>query len=75
MHDETQTVIVGTLGFAIGVAVGIAAGLLIAPHSGAYTRRQLQNLAEDLKEGAGALADEAKRVVGDVVAEGKRLVT
>lgn len=75
MHDETRTIIVGTLGFAIGVVVGIAAGLLVAPHSGAYTRRQLQNLAEDLKESASVLADEAKRVVGDVVAEGKRLVT
>jgi gas vesicle protein len=75
MHDETRTIIVGALGFAIGVSVGIAAGLLVAPQSGAQTRRQLQNLAEDLKESASVLADEAQKIVGNVVAESKRLVT
>jgi len=61
--------------FLAGVAIGSAAGLLLAPHSGAYTRRQLQNLSEDVREGASHLADEAKEAVENVLQQGKRIVS
>lgn len=61
--------------FLAGLTIGTMAGLLLAPHSGAYTRRQLQNLAEDVKEQASTLASEAKEVVDHVVEEGKKIVS
>ncbi|MDH4155367.1 MAG: YtxH domain-containing protein [Nitrospira sp.] len=57
-----------------GLAIGTVAGLLLAPHSGSYTRRQLQNLAEDVKEQASTLASEAKEAMETVVDQGKRIV-
>jgi len=60
--------------FLAGLTIGTTAGLLLAPHSGAYTRRQIQNLAEDVKEQASNLASEAKDAVGNVVEQGKRIV-
>ncbi len=64
-----------TVMFLAGLAVGAVASLLLAPHSGAYTRRQLQNLAEDVKEQASTLAAEAKETVDSVVQQGKRIVS
>lgn len=61
--------------FLAGVTVGTMAGLLLAPHSGTYMRRQLQNLAEDAKEQASTLASEAKDAVENVVEQGKRIVS
>jgi gas vesicle protein len=61
--------------FLAGAAMGMVAGLLLAPHSGAYTRRQLQNLAEDVKDQASTLASDAKHAVENVVEQGKRIVS
>jgi len=61
--------------FLAGLAIGGVAGLLLAPHAGAYTRRQIQNLAEDVKEQASNLASEAKDAVENVVQQGKRIVS
>lgn len=61
--------------FLAGAAIGTVAGLLLAPHSGAYTRRQFQNLAEDAKDQASTLASDAKRAVDNVVERGKRIVS
>lgn len=61
--------------FLAGLTIGTMTGLLLAPHSGAYTRRQLQNLAEDVKEQASALAAEAKESVENVMEQGKRIVS
>lgn len=72
--EGAGTFLVGALAFATGVLVGIAVGILVAPHSGAYTRRRLQNLAEDVKERASGLAADAKEAAEAVVAQGKRMV-
>ena len=61
--------------FLAGLAVGTVAGLLLAPHSGSYTRRQLQNLGEDVKERMSGLAADAKDAVDDVVEKGKPIVS
>ena len=61
--------------FLAGLTIGTTAGLLLAPHSGAYTRRQIKNLAEDMKEQMSNLASDAKDAVENVVQEGKRIVS
>jgi len=61
--------------FLAGLTIGTMAGLLLAPHSGAYTRRQLQNLAEEVQEQASALASDAKEAVENAVEKGKRIVS
>jgi len=61
--------------FLAGLTIGVTAGLLLAPHSGAYTRRRIQNFSEDVKEQASHLASEAKDAVENVVQQGKRIVS
>ncbi len=61
--------------FLAGLTIGTMTGLLLAPHSGAYTRRQLQNLAEEVQEQASALASDAKEAVENAVEKGKRIVS
>ena len=61
--------------FLAGLAIGTMTGLLLAPHSGAYTRRQLQHFGEDVKERVSELAADAKDAVDDVVEKGKRIVS
>ncbi len=60
--------------FLAGLTIGTMTGLLLAPHSGAYTRRQLQNLAEEVQEQASALASDAKEAVENAMEQGKRIV-
>ena len=65
-------VTVGT--FIVGFAAGLGAGMLTAPQSGAKTRRQLHNLANDLEEQTGHIVDDAKASLGRAIQIGKRLV-
>lgn len=69
-----HTMVLAGLTFLTGALAGAAAGLLLAPHSGAYTRRQIRNFAEDVEERARCMADDARHVVEDVVDQGKALV-
>jgi len=73
MQQESQCGAMA-VAFLAGLVMGTVAGLLLAPHSGAYTRRQLQNLSEDVKERASVLAADAKETVDTVVQQGKRIV-
>ena len=61
--------------FLAGLAVGAAAGLLLAPHSGSYTRRQLKNVAEDVTERMVGLAGDARDAVDKAVERGKEIVS
>lgn len=78
MEDDAKLLIIGGLAFATGLLVGVGAGMLIAPQSGARTRRQITNMVEDLKEDATHLAEDARDAMGDalggVVERGKRFV-
>ncbi len=78
MEDDAKLLIIGGLAFATGLLVGVGAGMLIAPQSGARTRRQITNFVEDLKEDATQMAGDARDVmegaIGDVVERGKRFV-
>jgi gas vesicle protein len=74
MRQDSQCGVMSVV-FLAGMATGAVAALVLAPHSGAYTRRQLQNLAEDVKESASGLAADAKEAVEDVMDQGKRIVS
>lgn len=57
-----------------GLLVGGTAGVLYAPQSGARTRRQLANLAEDVRERAGQLTEETTEAIEKLVERGRRFV-
>jgi gas vesicle protein len=49
------------IGIITGVAVGVVAGLLLAPYSGAQTRRRLALQAQRLADSAREVADRAEQ--------------
>lgn len=64
---------VGTM-FLVGFVAGVGAGLLLAPQSGARTRRHLHDLAKDLEEETSHILGDAKTSIGRVIRQGKSLV-
>jgi gas vesicle protein len=60
-----------TTAFFAGLVAGIGTGLLLAPQSGARTRRQLHSLAKDLQEESNYMLDDAKTSLGKVFGQGK----
>lgn len=60
--------------FFAGLVTGISAGLLLAPQSGARTRRQLHNLAQNLEEQTDHFVCDAKTSIGKLIEHGKGLV-
>ena len=75
MTYGTKCLWTSTSTFVAGLVAGIGAGILLAPQSGARTRRQLHNLAEDLGEQTNYILDDAKTSIGKVIEHGKRLVS
>lgn len=65
---------IGGLSFLAGLVAGGVAGMLYAPQSGVRTRRQLGNLADDAKERAEELAEDATEAALRAVERGRRLV-
>jgi len=59
MNNSIQSVLVTGTAFVVGLLAGGATGLLLAPHSGSYTRRQLRSLADGVSEHASRMAEEA----------------
>lgn len=74
MAERTRYTGIGITGFFAGFMAGIGAGLLLAPQSGARTRRQLENLAKDLQEDTSHMLGDAKTSIGNVIEQGKSLV-
>lgn len=73
MHNGTRIVLTGGLALAIGLAMGVGIGVLLAPRSGSHTRRQLLSLADDIREHASRIAEEASEAVNEVFEHGKCL--
>jgi hypothetical protein len=78
--DEERTMTSGTSSrwlsaatFIAGFVSGIGAGIILAPQSGARTRRQLHNLAHDLEEQTGHFVGDAKASLNRMIERGKRL--
>lgn len=65
------------VGFSLltGLLVGGTAGVLYAPQSGARTRRQLENLAEDMRERAGQITEDTAEAIEKLVERGRRFIT
>jgi gas vesicle protein len=59
MINRTQDLLFTGFVFALGLLAGAATGLLLAPHSGSHTRRQLRSLADGVSEHASRMAEEA----------------
>jgi len=74
MNEGTRCTGIGTTAFFAGLFAGIGAGLLLAPQSGARTRRQLESLAKDLQEDTSHMLGNAKISIGNVIEQGKSLV-
>jgi len=74
MSEGTRCTAISTTTFFAGLLAGIGAGLLLAPQSGARTRRQLENLAKDLQEDTSHMLGDAKTSIGKVIDQGKSLV-
>jgi gas vesicle protein len=74
MIEGTRCTGISTTTFFAGLLAGISTGLLLAPQSGARTRRRLENLAKDLQEDTGHMLGDAKTSIGKVIEQGKSLV-
>lgn len=74
MNDRMRGPVMGGLLFVAGMIVGGGAGLLLAPASGARTRRRLRAAAEDWKEEIGDLASDARSKVKQAIDHGRRMV-
>jgi len=61
------------LSFLAGCIVGGIAGLLAAPQSGARTRRQIANFAEDVRERAGEATEDTTAAIQEVIKKGCNL--
>ena len=68
MHATTSSLIVGASALVTGFCLGVGTGVLLAPQSGARTRRRLKSLAEDMVE-------ETAEAVDEVIERGRRLMT
>ena len=74
MTNEGRGLYVGSIMLVAGIGLGFAAGLLMAPQSGARSRRQLRNFAADVEERARCLIEDTKEAVGNGVKYGRSLV-
>jgi gas vesicle protein len=58
--ERTSSILVALV---VGAAVGAGVALLLAPQSGKRTRKQIADLAEDLKDYAADLTDKVRTKV------------
>ena len=65
MNGNARSLIVSATVLAAGFCAGIGTGILIAPQSGARTRRDLRNFAEDK-------VDDTVKAVDAIIDRGKR---
>ncbi|MBI3806740.1 MAG: YtxH domain-containing protein [Nitrospirae bacterium] len=73
MTEGTRYTGMSTATFFAGLLAGIGTGLLLAPQSGARTRRQLHSLAKDLQEETSHMLGDTKTSIGKVIEHGKSL--
>ncbi|MCL5061924.1 MAG: YtxH domain-containing protein [Nitrospiraceae bacterium] len=62
------------LSFLLGGMVGAGLALLMAPQSGAETRRKIREFTDDVKEKASDYAGEAKEKITSTVEKGKHIL-
>lgn len=62
------------LSFLLGGMVGAGLALLMAPQSGAETRRKIREFTDDVKEKASDYAGETKEKITSTVEKGKHIL-
>jgi gas vesicle protein len=67
MYSGQHSLMIGAAGLLIGFCFGIGTGFLMAPQSGARTRRQLKHFTEDM-------IDDTKEAIEEVIDQGKHLM-
>ena len=67
MYYDRQSLMISTTAGLTGICFGIGAGVLLAPYSGARTRRQLKHFTEDV-------IDDTKEAIEYVIDRGKHLM-
>jgi gas vesicle protein len=65
-HDEYREALGFLAGLTIGAVIGTAAALLLAPQSGARTRRQIARKAEEWSDAAGETLEDARDEARDL---------
>lgn len=75
MNNETQHSSASSImfSFLLGGIVGAGLALLLAPQSGAETRRRITEASEDLKHKADDLAKQARSSVESAIDRGKEV--
>ena len=74
MTEGTRCTGMSTTTFFACLVAGIGTGLLLAPQSGARTRRQLHSLAKELQEETSHMLGDAKISIGKVIEQDKTCV-
>ena len=60
MSRDENTALVALFSFLVGGLVGAGVALILAPQSGKKTRKQIRELAEDMREQAVEYAEKVK---------------
>ncbi|MFO7588425.1 MAG: YtxH domain-containing protein [Gemmatimonadota bacterium] len=78
-NSEYRDTLTFLLGLAVGALIGSGAALLLAPQSGARTRRQIAHKAEELTDAAtdamGDVRDDARRIADRTTRDARRIAT
>lgn len=74
MNNMARTIVNSGSTFLTGLLVGVGTGLMLAPYSGARTRRRLRALVEDAGERTGEVLTDASEAFRLMIKRGKRLV-
>lgn len=76
MDDDARSLVFAGVAFLTGLVLGLSAGLLLAPQTGAQTRRRVRNavsdFAQETAEQFDTWKDKAKETVSDLAQRGKR---
>lgn len=73
-HDARCSSQAVALAFVGGAIAGVIAGILLAPKSGAETRRELKGYARKAEEEVLEKAKEARAALDDMIERGKQFV-
>lgn len=72
-QESTNTPFVFVSGLVIGALAGIAFGIMIAPHSGAVTRRKIWRTAGEAKDQVSEVIDELEETGKGLLNDVKRV--
>ncbi len=75
MDSEMRGIIIAGMSFMTGLLLGLGTGILLAPQTGAETRRRVGEAVDDTSKQVGKWVENAKDTVQDLSQEGTKLVS